>query len=491
MKLKILIISLIFVSLAIVTLAAPPVRATVGPALLISEVQTGNIDQAGNEDPLDEFVEITNNLSMPVDLDGPVQLEYLSAANDGSGPPTSLVAYLVAQLDAGQTLLLAHTGYYAGQATIHFGQNNSSTSGLFAKTGGHLRLMVAGSMVDCVSWGSAVPIDGCAKIAGLPTPGSSLQRLRSADGSYDYSRSLSYVTPTTPGQPNAMLPPDLPVDSGQPSVTICPKAVKLSEILANPAGTDSGHEYIELYNSSDQSVALQGCQLKVGTKSYQFSDTQLEAKQFKAFYDSQTGLGLTNDGSTVLLSDSTSNDLDKTEYSALGDDQAWALVGGQWQVTNLPTPNQPNLGSTSAPAKDPISGTRLASLTACPAGKYRNPETGRCKQLSVVAAVKACAAGQERNSATGRCRKISATKTVKPCAASQQRNPDTGRCRKITTTKKLTESKPTGSDPQPEYQIMGAVGLLIVSYGIYEYRHDLSGWWQRWRQRTNEDRLAG
>ena len=46
----------------------------------------------------------------------------------------------------------------------------------------------------------------------------------------------------------------------------------------------------------------------------------------------------------------------------------------------------------------------------CPAGKYRNPLTGRCKKIETEK-TKECAPGYERNPETKRCRKIKSANT--------------------------------------------------------------------------------
>src|SRR5262249_50056444 len=84
------------------------------------------------------------------------------------------------------------------------------------------------------------------------------------------------------------------------------EGVLITEILPNPAGTDAGHEYIELYNPTSSSISLDGCSLQTSSssKKFSFSGTTLQPNEYKAFYDSATGLTLPNSagGTAYLLS---------------------------------------------------------------------------------------------------------------------------------------------------------------------------------------------
>ena len=141
----------------------------------------------------------------------------------------------------------------------------------------------------------------------------------------------------------------------------------------------------------------------------------------------------------------------------------------------------------------------IVMKNACPKGKIRN-QKGNCvkprskTQKNTVKnkqpALKSCPAGKERNPKTGRCRKIQPPKknaktkkltidtshkkvvristpnknakplkpTLKSCPAGKERNPKTGRCRKIqppkknAKTKKLIITCPAGCMIDPNYK---------------------------------------
>ena len=89
--------------------------------------------------------------------------------------------------------------------------------------------------------------------------------------------------------------------------------------------------------------------------------------------------------------------------------------------------------STSRPLKThkkPLANSKKEQKT-CPPGKVRNPDTGRCKKITLP---KKCSPGKVRNPETGKCIKI----ILPPCPPGKVRNPETGRCIKIKL--KLTKS---------------------------------------------------
>ena len=100
---------------------------------------------------------------------------------------------------------------------------------------------------------------------------------------------------------------------------------------------------------------------------------------------------------------------------AFGDDNVW-----HWTATPMPT--GANL------LTDPAT-----TLAECPEGKYRSPETNRCRNIEeVINSLATCDEGSERNPLTNRCRKIASSDAVlTPCKEGQVRSPETNRCKSI------------------------------------------------------------
>jgi hypothetical protein len=130
--------------------------------LVVSEVQTGGTSAS------DEFVELANQGSAPVDLLG---LEVIYATSSGSTVTRKATWSATTILDPGRRILLANSsGVYASSA-------DATYSGGFAAPGGAVAIRVVGGVaVDAVGWGDATNafVEGTA--ASAPPAGSSLER---------------------------------------------------------------------------------------------------------------------------------------------------------------------------------------------------------------------------------------------------------------------------------------------------------------------------
>lgn len=182
---------------------------------------------------------------------------------------------------------------------------------------------------------------------------------------------------------------------------------------------------------------------------------------------------------------------------------AWAqdAMDGVWKWTSTPRPDAENVITVPAEVATVTTGPSV-----CPAGKYRNPETNRCRSLeeavntltqceegkernpitnrcrsvaSVAAAVLAsCDEGKERNPATNRCRAVTSASTSAfvPCQAGYDRNPATNRCRKVieaVTNNAASTQVETAENSSFQTALLIVAGAGAVSYGIYEWRTEL------------------
>lgn len=492
---------LVFV-LLILLWAATPAKAVepIAPTpIVISEFQTGGLI-SGLENGQLEFIELYNQQATDQVVND-WRLEYLSSSHDGGINPTRVITTFEGSIKAHSYVLLSLSNYL-NDADIYF--DSTSSSGLLAKSGGHLRLVNSqGSVIDLVGWGSAKHPETKA-IAEL-APNFSSQRIldpadpnRLLDSGNNWADFKIPSTPTTPqggGLYVIVQPPD----------PEC-KGIVVSEIMADPLGVDSevGSEFIELYNPTNQTIALAGCTLKTSasSKTYSFkSDDKLLAKQYKAYLQKDTGLTLTNSGGEVLLASST----EELEYSypKLGDNQAYILLNGKWSLSDKATPSAANKlvviteDETKEPCakgkyRNPATGrckniqTVSSSLTPCNADQIRNPATNRCRKIITASAtLTPCQAGYLRNSETNRCRKIANSSSLKPCAPGSTRNPETNRCRKsanatLATAADITKNGDdqaantgSGSAQNLQWWALGAVGSAAGAYALYEWRFEL------------------
>ena len=198
-------------------------------------------------------------------------------------------------------------------------------------------------------------------------------------------------------------------------------APQITELLPNPSGTgnDASDEFIELYNSNGTEFDLSGFVMQTGlTRLYNFSfpdGTKLKPKSFTAFYSEDTGLTLSNTSSQVSLIDPLGNRISAADkYSSAKDGQSWALSKGKWQWSTMVTPNAANV------IKVPVLKKKSTSA--------------KSKSTKGTGITKASKSGQQ--------------------SPGQQ-----------------AATEPTS---QPvHYWALALIAIGVISYALYEYRHDL------------------
>lgn len=285
------------------------------------------------------------------------------------------------------------------------------------------------------------------------------------------------------------------------------EASKLSvtEILPNVIGADTGNEFIELYNPNSFPINLEGYYFQIdmnSDKHYTLPNTTIAAGEYVAFTDVQLGITLPNTTATLKVFTPLNTLVDQSvPYSTPEDDESWAVIDGEWQYTSHPTPGSQNIKSLiDTPIDEP---SEVVALV-CPAGKYRNPETNRCKTLEIddikpcavdqirnpetnrcrsllsvaTGGLTACKVGQERNPETNRCRSVASTAsaTLKPCPANQERNPETNRCRKSLNTAAVAQFSSVKDHDAPQkssqysWWLAGASLAGFGGYALWEWR---------------------
>lgn len=151
-------------------------------------------------------------------------------------------------------------------------------------------------------------------------------------------------------------------------------AIIISELLPNPAGSDTAGEWIELHNASDVSQSLAGWSLKDASgKVYSFSDQSVSAHGFLVLPYSTTKISLNNSGDTIFLYDASGALADSFSYAqTMKDDVALARgADGTIALTITPTPGKANIISapaqkqkSSASASSSLGGTLSSGVVA-------------------------------------------------------------------------------------------------------------------------------
>lgn len=209
--------------------AAPLAAVTWPPStLLVSEVQTGGASAS------DEFAEITNVGSAPVDLAG-LELVYVTSTGSTVTRKASWAASTT--LGTGRHLFVANT------AGIYAALSDTTYSGGFAATGGTIVLRaIGGAPIDAVGWGDATNafVEGTA--APAPAAGSSIERKPGGlDGNTidSNSNASDWFTQAAPNPQSLAAPPvPAPVASPSPVPTDTPAPTTTLEPTATPAATE-------------------------------------------------------------------------------------------------------------------------------------------------------------------------------------------------------------------------------------------------------------
>jgi len=311
--------------------------------------------------------------------------------------------------------------------------------------------------------------------------------------------------------------------SGSLECTLIPlesATIFITELLPNSPSTDSGNEYIEIYNPNDRDINLEGYKIQVGpsfSKEFINKSVIIKSGEYIVYSDTESGVVLPNTNGVKLRMISPNGDVvDESDvYSNAEDDVSWAYVNDQWIYTNQITPgsaNKPYLqpveievfGVTSELAPCPLGKyrnpetnrcrnleTAVSSLKPCDENEYRNPDTNRCRKSAAVTTLSACSPGQERNPATNRCRKIASTSSLAACPVGQERNPETNRCRKVSVLGSSSRAEiPTVTDIAVE-NTEGQINWFVViaalfgtfGYIIYEWRSEIAHSYSRLRMK--------
>ncbi len=193
--------------------------------LVVSEVQTGGASAS------DEFVEIANQGSGPVDLIG---LELVYATSSGSTVTRKATWTASTILSPGKRILVVNSAGSFGPI------GDAVYTGGFAATGGALALrVVGGSVVDAVGWGDATNafVEGAA--APAPSASTSLERRPGGslgNGIDTNDNALDWFVSPTPG-PQGIAAPPVPDPGAEPTPT--PTAEPTPTPTAEPTPTST------------------------------------------------------------------------------------------------------------------------------------------------------------------------------------------------------------------------------------------------------------
>lgn len=306
-------------------LALPTITWAAQKSILISEVQTGSIDSAG-----DEFVELYNNSAQPIDISG-WSLYYKPA----TGKTWSKKATVTDGISlAGREFWLLSTTAASG---THF------ASGL-SESGGNLQLRnKLGEVVEQFAWGSGDSALGQAAV--VAQGGQSMYRFydEATHEMTNTDNNFSDFDVTNSPTPSAV--PVVETQEPDTNPTVYP-TLKLSELFPDPATpqSDTADEFIEIYNPTSSVVSLDGWKLRDDSgKEFVIKAKTIAAQGYAAFYITETGITLNNTGDTVTLINPIGDEADQSaDYGSTKEGASWSLVNGEWNWVVTPTPGNTN-----------------------------------------------------------------------------------------------------------------------------------------------------
>jgi hypothetical protein len=418
--------------------------------------------------------------------------------------------------------------------------------------------------IDTVSWGDVEPIEADSNPADMPNDTESISLCfvdseirRLGDDSKDFlvvEHAGPRIERTCPDEDydadeiddngddaGGQTDPDEKTGDEKLSPEELCEGIVISEVLPNPEGPRSEYPrednaYIELYNSKEDTVSLEGCGLQSTTNDviHWFDDThEIASSDYKVFYERDTGVQLpVAPSGTVYLLDASESEVESTTYPEnMPEAASWAWFGNDtWDITYAPTPGflneeQPLRPCPEGQERNPDTNRcrtvvpEESSLTPCLEGQERNPETNRCRNIEPAAhELVPCAPHQERNPDTNRCRNIhQPERELVPCEPHQERNPETNRCRNIESAASELGPCPEGQErnpdtnrcrtvAQPNSDVMSVQDIKVeqttslgswalsgsfvgaaLAYGAWEWRMDARRWFAWAKRRLQKE----
>lgn len=180
---------------------------------------------------------------------------------------------------------------------------------------------------------------------------------RDADGVWQISGAA------TPGRKNEIADEG----SGAAKVRVQGGAVEISEVMSSntiycPDENGETHDYVELHNSSDSDVNLEGWYLSDSSdklKKWSFPAVKIPAGGYLVVYCSgydrrnsasnlHTNFKLSSGGESVYLSNADGQTVSAVELPALANGQAYSYFDGAWSTQMAPTPGMANTHENAA-----------------------------------------------------------------------------------------------------------------------------------------------
>jgi len=126
----------------------------------------------------------------------------------------------------------------------------------------------------------------------------------------------------------------------------------INEIMPNPAGADTGNEWLELKNQSEAEINLLNWRVENSNGQYKFDSAQpLAIGSFYILNDIKSKLAFKNTDDTIALYNGLDELIDQVKYAGAVQGEAYARgVNGKWFWTTVATPAEENVISLAESA---------------------------------------------------------------------------------------------------------------------------------------------
>ena len=312
----------------------------------------------------DEFVEIYNPTGATVNI-GTWTIRRSTGCGFNSLNLVTIPANTI--LLPGQHYLAAAAGSSAANPDQTFAANIADDGGV-GLVNNFFNLVDAAGMCENTQYHegtSLVPMAGAADQGYERKPGGATSCYDTNNNAVDFNlnspaspqNKSSSITWCTGVLPSTATPSSTPSATKTPTraPTPYPGIVVINEFLPHPrtdwngdGSLDFGDEYIELMNMGTEPVNLQNWILKDdgGSNPYIISSLSLIPRQMAVFFQTQTGISLSDGGDSVRLIRPDNHTADSFNYPVVAFvDRTWCRLPdgtGTWAFVCFPTPGMPN-----------------------------------------------------------------------------------------------------------------------------------------------------
>ena len=344
----------IFIWSLLVSLISVPltVQADTAGSLLISQIQVSGLGGAN-----DEYIEIYNPTSAGINLSG-WSVQYKTSS--GAFPLSVRKVLPEFNLEPLRYYLIAHTGYTGSvvadlaQSTFSLSGSDTGTTIFLSKSTEYVAAGDDANIIDKVAYGTSLSNSPEGSNALLPPTGESIKRISETNN----NATDFVVGPSIPR--NSLVIPEEVEEEPEEEVeqeeeeeieepVVYPNGVIISEILPNPEGVDSGEEWIEIFNSTNDTVKLKGWILDdsltdaVGSKAITIGEAEIASEAYKVIPipEGKFTLNNTNEDKIKLLWPNKEITDSVTYTGPVKEEQSWCIIGTTYQWCK-PTPNKLN-----------------------------------------------------------------------------------------------------------------------------------------------------